>query len=217
MWRPTIRELPKTGNRIVVAVSGFTAFLSALVITGGIDFASIFADPWVQPEGKKDKGGIIGRMMQNAPEKEADPDQTMEEAFEELSAVPEELDESMQALLPSPDDPLTCVVYGYMKDGEDDFGRLLLAATVGGQRVHVGTLDASELPKHVRENLAARLRKLEREKSSVETRYMGGTFVRPSIGLNIEFDSWTGLGELSNPRLSLGKKSDEDASSDADN
>lgn len=202
MWRPTIQDLPKTGNRIVFGVCGVTAIISALVITGGIDFGSIFANPWV--ERKEEKAGVISRLMHSAPEADGDPDKTMEETLEELAPIPQELDEATQALLPSADKPLTCVVYGYMKDGENDFGRLLLAANIGGQRVHVGTMDAKNLPDHVRQNLASRLRKLERSKRSVDSRY-NGTWVEPSIGLNISFDSWSISGELANPRISLNK------------
>lgn len=215
MWRPTIHGLPDTGFRIVSAVSGVTAIISALVITGGIDFGSIFLEPWVTPDKKAEKKGIVERIMEKAPAKDEDPDKSIEEIAEEFTAQPQELDPDMQALLPSPDDPLTCVVYGYMKDGKDDFGRLLLAANVGGTRVHVGTLSASEVPKHVRENLITRLSKLHAGKPAVESRYLGGTWVEPRIGLNIKFDKWTVAGELSNARLTFGSK-DSDADSDAD-
>ena len=214
MWRPTLRGLPRTGNRIAIGVSGLTAALSAMVIIGGIDFGAIFHREKIE-EDEERPGPIaslikFGKSFVDRVEKpeddiDIDPDdpESMKQALNKI--VPDfEEDEEMSAkdqeLLPSPDKPLTCFVYGYMKDGRRDFGRILLAADVMGVGVHVAALDAADLPEHARKNLAERLKGLETDKPSVESKYFG-TWVSPKIRLPISFTGWSTRGELLNPKV----------------
>lgn len=198
MWRPTIHGLPNTGRRIVCGVCGATAVLSALFIIGGLDFGSVFEKDEVETE----KPGIFKRMVTVPADADVDnPEQSLEESLEELEPVVEELDAASAALLPSPDEPLQCVVYGYMNDGKEDFGRLLLAAVIGETRVHVGTMDARKLPKHIRENLAQRLPQLVVDEPYVKSRY-NGNWVTPSVAFNVDFKGWSMAGELIKPKIS---------------
>lgn len=200
MWRSTIRGLPKTGGRIVSGVCGMTAVLSSLLIIGGIDFASVFEKPWV--EKNQDQQGVVSRIMSTVRTKQTagGEEESLEDSLEKAAPLPEALDPDLLAELPSPDEPLTCVVYGFMQDGEQDFGRILLASNIKGARVHVGVMPATTLPRHVRQNLAARFSQIVADKPSVASSYRGN-WVRPTIGLNIEFDGWSGGGELINPAI----------------
>lgn len=204
-WRSTIRGLPGTGNRIAIACSGIAAVAVALFVIGGIDLNSLFEKEKVEEE----ETGIVKRMMtgmvQHAPQPvDEDPPETMEEALNNLAPIVEELEAASLALLPPADQPLTCVVYGFLRDGDDD-ARLLLASEVMGARVHVGTMKMSELPTHVQENLASRLGQLITDERAVESKYHG-TWVRPAVGFKVDFESWSMNGELTKPTIAKPKE-----------
>lgn len=205
MWRPTIHGLPKTGNRIVSGVCGMAAILSALVIIGGLDFNSIFE----KEEVVDSRPGVFKRIVTTAADAAPEEDQpeTIEDALDAIQPDVEELDAASSALLPQPGEPLQCVVYGYMNDGKEGIGRLLLAAEVHGTRVHVATLDFKKLPPHIRASMNSRLANLTAENSSVDTRY-NGTWVKPSVAFNVDFTGWSMAGELIRPRLSVTSTSD---------
>lgn len=203
MWRATFRQLPKSGGRIVMFATGATAVLSALLIIGGLDFASILErDKVKQNKNKKNIVAVIahaGWGRDKGGEEEAE---GIEEAIDKSKIpAPSELADQ----LPSADRPLSCVVYGFMKDGKEDFGRLLLAARINGIGVHVGVIDGRDLSARMRAQLAHRMSGIVTEKPAVKPKYHG-TFVRPKIGLRIKFTGWSMAGELMDPEVDLGDK-----------
>lgn len=222
MWRPTINGLPFTGDRIAIGVSGLTAVFSALVIIGGIDIGALLHREKVQED--KDAPGPIamlmsfGKSMVDKVEQPQEPDdvdvdindpESMKQALGKIVPIIDEEETPMSAkkqkLLPSPSKPLRCYVYGYMKDGKEDFGRILLAADVKGVGVHVATLDATDIPEHARKNMAVQFENLLTDKPAVQSSYFG-TWVKPKIRLPIRFTGWSARGELLNPELAVGKK-----------
>lgn len=194
MWRSTIRGLPKTAGRIIWVTMGISAMICGVLVIGGIDLSDAFKHEPVQKKPDVLKS-IISTAVENAPPEEEQPE-TLEEALEQVRT----LEEVGEIPMPQPGEPLTCVVYGFLRDGENDFGRILLAAEIGGARRHVATMPASAFPKSSREILAARLEPLIVEQPSVETQYHA-TWVRPTIGLRIEFSGWSVLGEMNDPTL----------------
>ena len=102
---------------------------------------------------------------------------------------------------PVPGEPSRVVVYGFMRDGRKDFTRLLLCAEIKGERKHVGTIKAFELPRRTREIITAKLNKLVDERNpGVETPYRGATWVRAGLGFWVVFEKWKN-GEMLNPEI----------------
>lgn len=201
MWRSTIRDLPDTGGRIVSAVSGVTAVLCALTVIGGLDFGALIKHDKVKED--KNKKGVIARIkdLANGKGKKAGKQGEDGPLANATSGDAEPISEAAGLSMPSPELPLQCVVYGIMNDGgKQKFSRILLAAKVNGAKVHVGTMNAADLPRSLRDRISAALGELVVESPVVESSYRA-TWLRPRIGLPIKFDGWTLTGEFSNPQL----------------
>ena len=184
-----------------------TAMLCAVAVIGGLDFGELLKRDKVKEE--KDKPGIIAQVMKQG-QQAAGPIKKSEQESEGLedlrdvkSTLETAMDANLAANLPSPDEPLSCVVYGFMKDGKEDFGRILLAAKIHGKPVHVGVIKGEDLPAHVRKNMAARMADMVTTKPVVAPKYYG-TWVRPKIGLPISFSGWSINGELMDPEIDRG-------------
>lgn len=194
MWRSTIQGLPKSAGKIIWATMGVSAMICGGVVIGGIDVSDAFKHE--KPKHKKPDvlKDIVSNAVANAPQE--DQPESLEEALEQVA----DLEPVVEIPMPEPGDPITCVIYGFLKDGEEDFGRILLAGEIGGKRRHVATLPASVFPQSTRETIAARLTSMVVEKTSVTTRYHA-TWVRPTIGLRVEFSGWSSSGEMKDPTL----------------
>ena len=194
MWRPTLAGLPQNAGRLIWGTVGLSAMICGGLVIGGIDISEAFKHKEPPPKKPDVLKNMVSQAVKEAPKD--DQPETIEEALEQVAT----LEEIGDIPLPEPGAPITCVVYGFMRDGEDDFGRILLAAEIGGKRRHVATMPASAFPISSREILAARLEPLIVEQSSVDTQYRA-TWVRPTIGLRVEFSGWSVLGEMNDPTL----------------
>lgn len=194
MWRSTISGLPKTAGRLIGATVGFSAMICGGLVIGGIDLSGV----WAQEKPPAKKPDVLKKIVSTAVDNKPEENQpeTIEEALEQVTT----LEEIGEVPLPQPGEPVTCVVYGFLRDGKNDFGRILLAAEIGGKRRHVATMPASAFPQSSREILAARLEPLITDAPSVETQYRA-TWVRPTIGLRVMFSGWSVLGEMNDATL----------------
>ena len=202
IWRTTLEQLPASGGKLVWALAGITMMLSGQLIVGGIDYAAFFKrDNTVakKPDFLKE---FIASLMAARP-KENQPE-TMEEAMGQFESLAEEL-EDIQDMVPEEPEPLTCFVYGFMADGSDTFGRLLLGAEIDGEAKHVATINGDDLSENARQKLAFRLSPLITDRTQVSTRYLGATFVHPRVGLNVEFSGWTSSGEMKDAKISFSR------------
>ncbi len=102
--------------------------------------------------------------------------------------------------LPSPDEPIRCIVYGYMKDGRRSFGRMLLAAKVRGELKHVAVIEVNDLPQQSRQALAARLPSIPSAQPLVKSPF-AGSWVEPTLSCDISFEDWAGDDTLQAPKF----------------
>lgn len=211
VWRSTLEQLPETGGRITAMACGLTAMFAAVVVIGGIDFESLF-----EREAAKKKPeptmGIMSRMLGAAatmappPKPDDEQPETLEEALYALGPIVDELKAGSLNLVPSPLEPLRCIVYGFLRDGKSGF-RLLLAADVAGERVHVGEVESRDLPEHVRVNLREKLNNMAViDRPIVKSRYRG-TWVKPTVALSMKFQSWSAQGTMVSPELAPDEES----------
>jgi|GEM_PF-3895261 len=205
MWQPTFRDLPESGGRIVSAASGLTAVFCALVVIGGIDFGALFAREKVDEDQKKGPG-IIAMILkwasELAPEEEEQTPEGLIESLENMTD-PGPMGEATDDWggMPDPSKPLFCVVYGVMDDGTSrDFDRVLLASKVNGEKIHVGSIYAADLPKSLRDRISRSMDELATEAPVVKTQY-SAKWLRPRIGIPIKFEGWTLLGEFIKPEI----------------
>lgn len=185
VWKPTFERLPRGYRKVCCLAWGVLAAVLALVFIGGIDYQAFFGEP----EPYKPKTNVVKEFVKRAKAAAAAGDGSeadMEDALNELTG---DLDPDKTAL-PSPDRPLPCAVYGYMKDGRRDFGRLLMAGYVQGEWRHVAVIQANDMPDRVRQQLAARLTSLRSDERLVDGPF-SGEWVRPKLTLEISFKGWT--------------------------
>jgi hypothetical protein len=192
VWRPTFENLSEGYRRLCSLCWGVMAAVMALAVIGGIDYVAIWGEvppPRKEPE-PKTLQEIVGLNKKAAKQEDG-------EAGDLAEALSDLEDE---APLPTPDRPLDCVVYGYMRDGRRDFGRLLLAAKVRGKWQHVAVISADDVPVELRGDLAQELSSLEREKPLVMGPF-SGVWVEPDLRCEVSFDEWDGEQSLVDPAL----------------
>lgn len=204
IWKPTFEKLPRGYRKVCCLAWGVMTVVLALVFIGGIDYQAFFGEP----EPYRPKSNVVHDFMRQAKKAAkagANGPADMEDGLNELVGDMKSAD---KMALPSPDKPLTCAIYGYMKDGRRDFGRLLLAARVQGEWKHVAVIQANSVPAPVRQQLAGRLSALRRNQPLVEGPF-SGEWVNPSLSLEVSFEGWTGSQSMIDPLFERVAKSDE--------
>jgi hypothetical protein len=169
----------------------------AIAFIGGIDYSAIWGEPVKTPPSTQTNlvHKFVAKSQKTADAKQGEEESDLEKAMNDLVAAATS-DENEP--LPPADRPLRCVVYGYMKDGRRDFGRVLLAARLRGKWQHVAILPADSLSGDVRRELASQFQPLSREEPLV-TGPFAGTWVEPNVGLEVSFDGWTDSRNMISP------------------
>jgi hypothetical protein len=194
VWRPTIEKLPQGYRRLCSLSWGAMAAIMAVAVIGGIDYSALWGEPPPpRPAAKSQTLQEIVGLSKKGAKNGAGQSGDFREALSDLQADEKEP-------LPSTDRPLNCVVYGYMRDGRQDFGRLLLAAEVRGKWQHVAVISADEVPREWRGDLAEQLASLTREKPLVMGPF-SGVWVEPDLHCELSFEAWNGKQQVVNPVL----------------
>lgn len=200
IWRHTFDSLPEGGRRVACAVWGITMAVCAVTVIGGLDYESLFE---VEKKEKEEKTIIKRAMTAAAAAADTGEEGNPEDLDEAMQSFTEEIIGDDMALgdgLPSNDQPLDCVIYGYMQDGKRDFGRVLLAAMIRGRYEHVGEMDASDLPLRLRARLGRTLKTIEASAPICDSPFRG-TWVNPTQNLQLDFKGWSVSGKMVEPKL----------------
>lgn len=92
---------------------------------------------------------------------------------------------------------IDCVIFGYVPEGKDDFGMLLLATIVKGRLTFVTSLTAESLPDEARKELMVKLKPLQRTKPLVKTS-LDAQWVQPVLMTRVRHWGWTKDKKLKN-------------------
>lgn len=197
VWRPTLETLPRGSRRICSFAWGLLAAILAIALIGGIDYSAMWGEPVKRPRSSQTNlvHEFVAESKQGAEARQDGEESDLENAMNDfVGAATSDENEP----LPPADRPLRCVVYGYMKDGRRDFGRVLIAARIQGEWKHVAIIPADGLSSDVRRELAGQFQPLSREEPLV-TGPFAGTWVEPNVGLEVSFDGWTDSRSMISP------------------
>ncbi len=193
VWGSTIHELPRGKQRIYVAVWGMAISLFAMLCIGGVTSEMIFGNTVAPFRGKKIN---ISKLSQSVPEPSGD-----EYLVDSLNDLQEQM-EAPEELPLDLESPLSCQVYGFMRDGsETGVSRLLLCGMANGELRHVAIVGTGSLKASARQKLRDYLNNNTREQPLVDTKYRA-TWVNPVVGVVVEFDGWSAKNEMNSPKLS---------------
>ena len=230
VWQPTIVALPKTSKRLLSAVWGGIAVLTAVTIIGGIDYAAPFRterEAAIKPmalvgaiagaaraQAAKDDG-FTDMQSQLAAVAGADaggetgPAKSLEDAFDELGDVTGQLPgagdmspEDLAKLMDSEAErpTLNCFVYGVVIDSRNVPVAFLFAANTKGEDQHVAEVPGKDLDPDLYKSIVMKLYKAIQSKPEVPTERKA-VWVRPIVTCRLNFDKLTENGELDDPEV----------------
>lgn len=222
IWRPTLVLLPKGASRVWMAAWGATALLAALFVVDGIPWGALFdgkakkkAVPNVlqavvkeaRKERESEAGSIEEAMNQFVGDAEEgtaggggsgeEAEKSEEEKAKEKEAAEKAKAEKERAEKLAKSEQIDCVIFGYVPEGKDDFGMLLLATIVKGRLTFVTSLTAESLPDEARKELMVKLKTLHRPRPLVKTT-LEAQWVQPVLMTRVRHWGWTRDKKLKN-------------------
>ena len=193
IWKPTIKDLPRTASRVCLGAWGVTAIVCALFVTGGIPWAKAFDDWGFEKRAEKN---LVQAIVDKA-RKERDGSDSLEESIEDFAG------KGTDMLPEEPSVPLTmtdCLIVGYTKSPEGELLSLVLAAAPRGVVEIVGTMSAETIPQEAKETLLERMRGLETSKPFLKSPY-SATWLRPVLMCRVGHEDWTKDRMVKKPRF----------------
>ncbi len=184
VWKPTLSNLPATGNRLCLWAWGVTAIVGALMIVGGIRWSAMFEDWGFEKAAQKN---LVQAVVQKAREEKAAQNGSLEDAMNDF--VGEE-DENKEPKPPAFE--TDCVVVGYRANRNGKVVMLILGAAPRGRLQHVGTLNVTDLPPETSESLVDRIRNTQhRATPFVSPMPITGNWLQPTMLVRVGHDDWT--------------------------
>ncbi|WP_166821649.1 ATP dependent DNA ligase [Thalassoroseus pseudoceratinae] len=187
VWKPTLANLPATGNRLCLWAWGVTAIFGALIIVGGIRWSAMFEDWGFEKSAQKNLvQAVVQKARQEQAEKAAQ-NGSLEEAMNDFVGEEEENKEPKPPAIET-----DCVVVGYRANQKGDVMMLLLAAAPRGRLQYLGTLNVTDLPQETSETLNERIRRTEhRATPFVSPMPISGNWLQPTLLVRVGHDDWT--------------------------
>lgn len=198
IWQPTLEQMPETRRRVWIAIWGVTMIFAANVVVGGFKYSGLYTSDWGFEQPESDRN-LLAEALQHLKKGGGD-DVDAEELIEDLKQYQAQL----AAGLPAEPPTTEVCVYGFLRDGDYEIGRLLVARRSKGLLKHCAVLKGQDiyqsdggenytvLTRVVAENLT--------EEPAVSS-MLNATWVRPSVQINVTFEDIVGDGELVGPKF----------------